>query len=227
MDTGVYMRSIDGDLVPLQVAEKYSSADEAEEIFRKSAKLICQEWHYRNKNSDENINIWLQETIYIFVGANITFGHQKIFRRIFWEDGRKRRGPKGKLNIFHHGIMAIFSEEKGIMDDRQRDFYAKRLLFSYRHYVPHFFLIGFLHQAWSKASREDVSTYIDRDFDYWIIFERLQDSAAHLRGIYPDDLEDTINRVRNVMPAIADHYPRYLRHRKNNFKDELYIEPWD
>ena len=186
----------------------------AEEIFEASSKAIAADLFARDKAKAE-MRTWVHKTCYEFLSFIIGYGHVAVFEERIRRLERDSRSSD-RVNPFQRGLLAVFANEPGLMDERDRSYFGKRLWYAYRHYVPLCFLMGFLHEVWSNdAERKVASNHIEPDYEQWILFERAKDTHPELRGRYPAALEENIERLKFMAPIMASRGERVDRFRQS------------
>ncbi|MCA1653108.1 MAG: hypothetical protein ABR588_04060 [Sphingomicrobium sp.] len=186
--------------------------DTAERLFEEACRAITGEHHKRDRAKAETRE-WTQTVCYDVLRLMISHQHAQLLGDRIARLGRSKKGP-APVNPFQRGLLAIYAHEKGLMDERDRSYFGKRLWYAYRHYVPTCFLKGFLHQVWSDGAeqRADVG-FIEPEFAEWVIFERCNDEHPELRGRYPKELETNIRGLRNLIEPTREIEQRRARRR--------------
>ncbi len=173
------------------------------DIFGGASDLICTELHVRKK-ANADYREWLQGVTYQLIGMIISNGFAGLFEERIANFGRRRPATAKQINPFQIGHLATFAHDKGVMNETERHHFGTRLWYAYRHYVPHEFLAGFLHQVWAKGTEQRAATdYIEPDFVSWVMFERAVDPTPECRGQYPIAIEEKVERVRIMADVIA------------------------
>lgn len=212
MRYGFTMPCVDGTIVSIDVPGPDQSGESAEALFEEACKEVAVELNVRDRAKAEK-RIWLQNVCYPFLSYMIAYGHSVMFdERI----SRLGRDPKGSVHVnpFQRGLLAAFAHEPGLMDEREREYFGKRLWYAFRHYVPPCFLMGFLHEVWSSDAERKVSSgFIELHFEQWIWRERAGDPHPELRGAYPAELEAKVQQFRQIAPMIPAHGERLDRYR--------------
>ena len=181
-------------------------------MFEQACKAVALELNHRDRGKMEKSE-WIQEICYEFLRRIISYQHTYLFEeRINGYD----RDPKGSthVNPFQRGLLAVFADEPGLMDDGDRAYYGKRLWYAYRHYVPPCFLKGFLHQVWERGAEHRVDKdHIVPEFEQWIWFERAEDPCPETRGNYPAKLEEQVALIRRLTSIVNQAEGAKERHR--------------
>lgn len=175
--------------------------------FVKIARLVQKEWSVRASAASPKPSLapipWLSTTAYVVVGAMLDQGLEELLKKRIGDRIHHLPGPRTDLNPFQLGLMALFvdySEAKkaGTPQAKRpqtRERIGKELWYAYRHYVPAEFLLGFLHQVRSPGlERRSVAGEIEPGFEEWIIRRRPEDEGQYDRGLYPQEIEDVIER---------------------------------
>lgn len=196
------MPRLDGTSVSIDIPGPDQGGESAEELFEEACKEVAAELNVRDRAKVDK-RIWSQNVCYPFLSYMIVYGHTAMFEERI---GRLGRDPKGsvRVNPFQRGLLAVFAHEPGLMDEREREYFGKRLWYAFRHYVPPCFLIGFLHEVWSSdAERKASSGCIESHFEQWIAEKRACDPHPEVRGSYPPNVEATVEQIRQIGPIFA------------------------
>jgi hypothetical protein len=169
-------------------------------LFEDASKIVSAEWHARLKAGHE-CRRWIQNVGYGLLARTIENGFANVFDERIRRVGR--RSPSLEVNPFKRGLLALFAHDKGAMDDRERDYFGKRLWYAYRHYVPQPFLLGFLAEVWNdKRMRQAPRDQIEAGFEDWVILERANDERSETRGAYPAEIDAKVAQARTLLLAL-------------------------
>lgn len=185
----------------------------AESIFNLACRAISLEWKGAEGKADEARVRWLQLVAYQCLGHLLDHDLE------FLIDGRLRgfdrysRGNEEKANPFQRGLVAIFAHEKPHHSPtaQLRSRVSKRLMYAHRHYVPHEFLRGFLHQVGDGGLKEKLkSGAVEPGFEEWVVEKRLTDSRPDSRGRYPSEIEKAVSGLRKMLPIMEQSEGRIV-----------------
>ena len=194
----------------------------AEMLFEQACNKIAAQLLARNR-AEADKHEWAQRVCYDFITKMLIHGHDALLNERIIQFNR-RLGLSNEYNPFYRGLMAIFAHEPGLIDDKQRGLFAKRLWYAYRHYVPPCFVIGFLREFWPDVERKRVALdSIQPQLEEWIWFERAKDTARKFRGPYPADLDEKVDGATLIIPIVAKHQKR-LRKIRNDRETDDYFE---
>lgn len=193
-----------GEAIPIDVPAANVPHETAMALFGEAATTISKEFHARNKARAECPE-WLQRVCYQLIGMMVSHGFNDLFGERVKNYGRKWGAKSANSNPFHQGLFAIFAHDKGALGAEKRWLFGLRLWYAYRHYVPHEFLMGFLHQVWTNSPEQRVlAGHIEHEFELWVAFSRARDPAADRRGTYPAAIEDRADQIREVSPLFME-----------------------
>lgn len=215
MRYGVQVPLSDGTVVCLDVAAPGENALSAERLFEEASRVIAADWITRKETGSESSR-WLQVVCYQLLQLTIDNGFQKLFDERIARYGRNSRGKKVATNLFQRGMLALFAhEDRYVLDEGERAHFGKRLWYAYRHYVPHYFMLGFLREVWNdEAPAHSGTAYVEPAYAEWVYLQRAQDEAPERRGEYPPELEQNVATARKLLPLIGDHEQRLARFRE-------------
>lgn len=202
MRAGFQMPTLAGAATAIDVPVVGASDLAAMALFGEASGLISTELHVRKKEKAEHRE-WLQGVTYQLIGMIISNGFAGLFKERIANFDRKRPATAKQINPFQIGLLATFAHDKGVMNEPERRYFGTRLWYAYRHYVPHEFLAGFLHQVWVKGAEERAATdYIEPNFVSWVMLQRAVDPTPMRRGQYPAAFEERVEQTKMVISAL-------------------------
>lgn len=196
------MPTLVGPATPVEVPAQGDSELSAMTVFGRASTLITDELLRRQKAKAEH-RPWVQGVTYQLLGTMITNGFSGLFEKRIRNFDRKLSSDQTELNPFQIGLLATFAHHMGAMGETERSYFGPRLWYAYRHYVPHEFLGGFLHQVWTKGAQHRASDgYIEPDFALWVAMNRAVDPSPENRGQYPAAIEKMVAQIRAVSSTL-------------------------
>lgn len=206
------IEAADGNSTMFAMPESSGRIDAQEKQFDRIAKAISEAWKARVTPPHSNQKARrsdLERACYHLITWCLEKDLVRLLKRRAKIKRHKERKIAHRSEVFHVGLDAIFERQRDGLTANQRARLVREMWFAFRHYIPEFMFVGFIHQCGGSVRIAQLGVdHILPDFREWVIERRTNDGLLQrARGSYDAEIQRAVRAKRRALVSsnrIAD-----------------------